>query len=188
MKDREPLALRWRRLTGLIVKESRQVLRDPSSVLIAGVMPLLLLFLFGYGVTFDPRQLDVALVVEQQSSESASFQASLENSTLFEVETGPDRRLFERALTLGELDGLIVLQADFAEKAFRAEGATAVIRTRHIWSVVMSSSYGPTGWNRNGSAVDDRPWRQVCSSNHKSGSIRRFRAETISCQDRLRSF
>ena len=77
MKDREPLALRWRRLTGLIVKESRQVLRDPSSVLIAGVMPLLLLFLFGYGVTFDPRQLDVALVVEQQSSETASFQASL---------------------------------------------------------------------------------------------------------------
>lgn len=123
MKDREPFALRWRRLTGLIVKESRQVLRDPSSVLIAGVMPLLLLFLFGYGVTFDPRQLDVALVVEQQSSETASFQASLENSTLFELETGPDRRLFERALTLGELDGLIVLQADFAEKAFRAEGA-----------------------------------------------------------------
>lgn len=123
MSEHDSLVLRWRRLTGLIAKESRQVLRDPSSVLIAGVMPLLLLFLFGYGVTFDPRQLDVALVVEQQSSETASFQASLENSTLFDMESGPDRRRFERALTLGDLDGIIVLQADFVEKAFRTEGA-----------------------------------------------------------------
>ena len=85
MTPHAPFSHKWRRLTGLITKESRQVLRDPSSVLIAGVMPLLLLFLFGYGVTFDPRELDVALVVEQQSSETASFQAALENSTLFEV-------------------------------------------------------------------------------------------------------
>lgn len=99
------------------------MLRDPSSVLIAGVMPLLLLFLFGYGVTFDPRRLDVALVVEQQSSETASFQAALENAALFAVEVGQDRRLFERELSLGEIDGLIILPADFAEKAFRADGA-----------------------------------------------------------------
>ena len=105
MTERGPFAHRWRRLIGLIIKESRQVLRDPSSVLIAGVMPLLLLFLFGYGVTFDPRELDVALVVEQPSSETASFQSALRNSTLFQVETGPDRRQFERDLTLGRLDG-----------------------------------------------------------------------------------
>jgi len=123
MSAREPFALRWRRLTGLITKESRQVLRDPSSVLIAGVMPLLLLFLFGYGVTFDPRRLDVALVVEQQSSETASFQAALENAALFAVEVGTDRRLFEQELSLGEIDGLIILPADFAEKAFRADSA-----------------------------------------------------------------
>ena len=123
MTPHAPFSHKWRRLTGLITKEARQVLRDPSSVLIAGVMPLLLLFLFGYGVTFDPRELDVALVVEQQSSETASFQAALENSTLFEVEVGRDRRLFERDLSLGKIGGLIVLPADFSAKAFRADSA-----------------------------------------------------------------
>ena len=42
-------ALSWRRVRALCVKETRQIVRDPSSWLIAVVIPLLLLFIFGYG-------------------------------------------------------------------------------------------------------------------------------------------
>ena len=43
--------LSWRRVRALCVKETRQIVRDPSSWLIAVVIPLLLLFIFGY----EPR-------------------------------------------------------------------------------------------------------------------------------------
>ncbi|STS89336.1 ABC transporter [Klebsiella variicola] len=39
--------LSWRRVRALCVKETRQIVRDPSSWLIAVVIPLLLLFIFG---------------------------------------------------------------------------------------------------------------------------------------------
>ena len=53
------------RIVGLIRKETLQIIRDPSSYLIAVVLPLLLLFIFGYGVSLDLRNVPVGLVVEQ---------------------------------------------------------------------------------------------------------------------------
>ena len=46
--------LSWRRVRALCVKETRQIVRDPSSWLIAVVIPLLLLFIFGYGINLTP--------------------------------------------------------------------------------------------------------------------------------------
>ncbi|HJZ55137.1 MAG TPA: hypothetical protein VKE74_09275, partial [Gemmataceae bacterium] len=59
-----------RRVAGLIRKESLQILRDPSSFLIAGLLPLLLLFIFGTGVSLDLRRVPVAVVVEAPTPET----------------------------------------------------------------------------------------------------------------------
>ncbi|MBL7396103.1 hypothetical protein INQ29_25050, partial [Escherichia coli] len=42
-----------RRLAALVRKEGAQILRDPSTFLIAFVLPMILLFLFGYAVSLD---------------------------------------------------------------------------------------------------------------------------------------
>lgn len=47
-----------RRIRAMLVKETLQILRDPSTFLIAFVLPLILLFLFGYGVSRHPRRQD----------------------------------------------------------------------------------------------------------------------------------
>lgn len=112
-----------RRILGLVRKETHQMLRDPSSILIAVVLPLILLFLFGYGVTYDPRFFRVGLVVEQQTPEAGSFTAALFNSRYFRIESARDRRTFERNLIAGDLHGIIVLPANFAEQAYRRETA-----------------------------------------------------------------
>ena len=46
-------ALFLMRMRGILRKETLQILRDPSSIALAIVMPLVLLFIFGYGVTLD---------------------------------------------------------------------------------------------------------------------------------------
>ena len=44
-----------RHVGALTLKETRQILRDKSAVLLGVVMPILLIILFGYGLTFDIR-------------------------------------------------------------------------------------------------------------------------------------
>ena len=48
--------MNWMRLRGLMRKEAYEILRDPSSIAIAFVLPLVLLLIFGYGVSLDARQ------------------------------------------------------------------------------------------------------------------------------------
>jgi len=80
---------RWLRLAGLIRKESLQILRDPSSFLIAGVLPLLLLFIFGFGVSLDLRRVPVGVVIENPTPETDSFLALVPQLSLFHRIPGP---------------------------------------------------------------------------------------------------
>jgi ABC-2 type transport system permease protein len=116
-------ANRLRRIAALIRKETRQILRDPSTVIIAVILPLTLLFLFGYGVSFDARRIEIGLVIEEPTPETGSFTASLTNSSLFAARTARDRRNFEGDLVAGRIDGIVVLAAAFSAQAARGDRA-----------------------------------------------------------------
>jgi ABC-2 type transport system permease protein len=109
---------RMRRLTALVRKETYQILRDPSSILIAFVLPLILLFLFGYGVSLDATRTRIGVVVETMTPLTQDLAASFAASRYFEVRQGRDRREFEEALVIGEVRGIVVIPdsftADFA--------------------------------------------------------------------------
>jgi len=111
-----------RRLLGLIRKESVQILRDPSSISIAFVLPIVLLLLFGYGVSLDAKHVPVALVIENPTTETASFAASIANSRYFAPVFMRGRQPAERALIAGEVDAVVVLRADFARRVHGAKG------------------------------------------------------------------
>lgn len=113
----------WRRVAGLVHKETLQIRRDASSYLIAGVLPLLLLFIFGYGVTLDLRRVPVALVIEQSTPVASTLLASFHNSPYFRVEVTHHRSAVEDQLVAGRIKGIIVLAADFADRLGRGESA-----------------------------------------------------------------
>ncbi len=70
----------WVRLRAIARKEALQVRRDPRSLLLAFLLPVLLLIIFGYAITWDVR--DISTVVVDQDRTPASrdliraFQAS----------------------------------------------------------------------------------------------------------------
>ncbi|WFU49883.1 ABC transporter permease [Sinorhizobium terangae] len=105
---------RARRFAALVRKESYQIVRDPSSILIAFVLPLILLFLFGYGVSLDTTRTRVALVVEEATPLTRDLAASFQGSRYFAVVNGHDRREFEDDLVLGRVRGILVIPAGFA--------------------------------------------------------------------------
>jgi ABC-2 type transport system permease protein len=112
--DREARHGSVRRLATLVRKESLQVVRDPSSILIAFVLPMVLLFLFGYGVSLDTARTRVGLVIEAQTPLTQDLAASFQASRYFEASIDRDRRAFEEALVLGHVRGIIVVPSTFA--------------------------------------------------------------------------
>lgn len=102
-----------RRLRSLIRKEFLQILRDPSSILIAFVLPLILLFIFGYGVNLDSNRLRIGLVLEDASPDIASLATAFTNSRFFDVRTAQDRRAFIPDLVAGKLRGIVVIPRNF---------------------------------------------------------------------------
>jgi len=120
---------RWRRIRALIVKETLQVVRDPSSIVVAFVLPALLLFLFGFGITFDATRVKVGLVIEEPTPESAEFAMSLSNTRYFDVRQAQSRLAFIDDLAAGKISGVIVLSGDFAERLERGDTAGVQVIT-----------------------------------------------------------
>ncbi len=114
---------RLRRVKALIRKESLQILRDPSAFLIAGVLPLLLLVIFGVGVSLDLRHVKLAVVVEQPTPESTSLLDAYRNSRYFIVREARHETEVEEDLVAGRLAGIVVIRADFAERLGRGDQA-----------------------------------------------------------------
>jgi ABC-2 type transport system permease protein len=111
------------RLRGLVRKEFLQIVRDPSSIAIAFIMPVALLLLFGYGLSLDVDHVPVALVVERPSADTADFVGSLRGSRYFAPLEVPGMRAAEQALLAGRVDAIVHLRADFAARERRSQGA-----------------------------------------------------------------
>jgi ABC-2 type transport system permease protein len=112
-----------RRIWALVRKETLQVVRDPSSLVVAFILPAILLTLFGFGVSFDATRVRVGLVVEGATPETSLFVASLANTRYFKVERSADRRAFLDRLSAGRLDGIVVLAGDFSQRLARGDTA-----------------------------------------------------------------
>lgn len=117
----------WRRLRALCWKETLQIFRDPSSILIAFFMPLLMLFIFGYGINLDFSRLRIGLRMEDAGAEAAAFAAALTGSPWLEVHAYDSRAAMERALVDSQIRGFVVIPGDFSRK-LQQVGETAPIQ------------------------------------------------------------
>lgn len=111
------------RLRGLIRKESIQILRDPSAIAIAFVLPVFLLFLFGYGVSLDARHVPIAVVVEQPTAETSAFMGSLQHSPYFKPEMYNSLHTAQQAIMDRKADGIVWLRADFSRRILQGQTA-----------------------------------------------------------------
>ena len=104
-----------RRMRALMVKEFLQIIRDPSSILITVFLPLLLIFLYGSGVSLDLDHLRVGLALEDTAPDAQSFAKSLIDSRYFEVQVARDRRALVDDLTRGAIRGIFVVPSYFTQ-------------------------------------------------------------------------
>ena len=115
--------MNWLRLRGLIRKEFLQIVRDPSAIAIAFVLPVFLLLLFGYGVSLDARRVPLAVVVEQPTAQTASFVGGLVQSDYFAPRRYATVTGARRALMEGTVNGIVWLRADFSRRLLSGRSA-----------------------------------------------------------------
>ena len=112
------------RLRALIWKESVQILRDPSALAIAFVLPLFLLLLFGYGVSLNAEHVPVGVVAEHPSPQTDPFIATLRRSRYFAVHPLPGLAAARDAMARRQIGGFVWLRSDFARQTLAAGPAT----------------------------------------------------------------
>ncbi|SNS79395.1 ABC-2 type transport system permease protein [Sphingomonas laterariae] len=117
------------RFAAMLVKETLQIVRDPSTFLIAFLLPLLLLFLFGYGVSLDVTRVKIGLVVEDRSAPALSLATSFRQSRWFEPHEAHSVADVKPALVSGAVRGIVVIPQDFGRKMASGRGAAIQIIT-----------------------------------------------------------
>jgi ABC-2 type transport system permease protein len=117
---------RARRLKALLIKEMYQIIRDPSSLLISGFLPLLLLFLYGFGVSLDMDHLKIGLVLQDDSNDAQSFAESLVYSPYFNVKIARDERELVDSIIDGSIRGIVVIPSYFSEFRLRPDIAAPI--------------------------------------------------------------
>lgn len=116
-----------RRLTAMLVKESRQIMRDPSTFLIAFVLPIVLIFLYGYGVNLDTATTRIGLAVLDDGQPARSLATSFQHSRWFEVRATGAVAPMKAMLVAGKLRGIVVIPDGFSRDVASGAGSVQVI-------------------------------------------------------------
>jgi ABC-2 type transport system permease protein len=117
---------KWRRIRALTLKETRQVIRDPSSIAIGCVVPLLMILLFGYGLSLDINHVSVAVVDEDDSADSTALIGAFRLSPYFQVTAVHSISEAKTQMLNRTVDGVLRIQSDFARR-LHAGGAEVQI-------------------------------------------------------------
>jgi ABC-2 type transport system permease protein len=116
-----------RRLLALVRKETLQVVRDPSAILIAFVLPIVLLFLFAFAVSLDVRDVRLGVVLESDAAGARSLGAAFAATRYFAVTPARDRREIEPMLMTGKVHGMVIIPEDF-DLRLRSAGRGPIVQ------------------------------------------------------------
>ncbi len=103
-----------RRIRALVMKEARQIVRDPSSIAIGVVLPLILILLFGYGLSLDVKNVPLAVVIENPTPEAMDLAAGFQLSPYFHPSVMRSMPPAQRQLLEHHVDGVVRIPADFS--------------------------------------------------------------------------
>jgi ABC-2 type transport system permease protein len=108
------------RIKAIVKKELIQIWRDPLSLAMAFLMPIILLFIYGYAITFDIDKISTVVFDRDNSSLSREFVNQFHESGYFRVHSYVDSyRELDPYLDAGRAKVAIVIPEDFSKNIRR---------------------------------------------------------------------
>ena len=116
------------RFYAILRKELIQVRRDPRTLALTLLMPVLLLLLYGYGVSTDIRDIPMVVLDQDRSPQSREFVRGFTGSRFFSIQSYADRpEGIDRALDAGRARVGLMIPPDFGRKVVRGELAEVLV-------------------------------------------------------------
>ncbi|CAN5292847.1 ABC transporter permease [soil metagenome] len=110
------------RLVALVRKETRQMLRDKSNLLVGLLLPFVLILLFGYGLSFDVKDAPVAVVLEDRSPAAREAVAGLAGSPYLVPVYPADMGEAVALMRAHKVDAIVRVPVDFASRRASGDG------------------------------------------------------------------
>lgn len=112
----------WERIAAMVYKEVRQMLRDPGTIAMMVMIPIVQLAIFGFAINGDPRHLPLAIEGNDSSALTRSVIGALNRTTYFDtagnvVNYGEGQRLLDE----GEVQFVLTIPADFSRDLVRGQ-------------------------------------------------------------------
>jgi ABC-2 type transport system permease protein len=133
------------RIKALLHKEIKQALRDKRMRMIIFISPLIQLFLFGYAVNTDVREISTVVCDQSNTSISRGMTDAFQSSGYFQiVQRVRDTREAEPLIDRGKAQVILVIPEDFSRALRRGQPADVQLIVEGTDSIVASNaaSYG----------------------------------------------
>ena len=104
------------RLVALTRKETRQLLRDRSNLLVGLLLPFALILLFGYGLSFDVKNAPIAVVMEDLSPTARNAVAGLGGSPFLAPVGAASMEDAVGLMRAHRVDGIVRVPVDFSRR------------------------------------------------------------------------
>jgi ABC-2 type transport system permease protein len=116
-----------KRLRALVRKEWIQVTRDALTLRFIILVPVLQLFLFGFAINTNPKNLPTGLLSADHSKYERALTAALQNSGYYDIRTLASEAEAEHALAQGDVLFVIELPANFDRAVDRGDVPSVLI-------------------------------------------------------------
>ena len=116
-----------RRLRALMRKEWIQVTRDALTLRFIILVPVMQLFLFGFAINTNPKNLPTGLLAVEHSKYERTIVAALQNSGYYAIRTLSSETEAERALAQGDVLFVVELPPNFDRAVDRGDAPSILI-------------------------------------------------------------
>ena len=116
-------------LLALIKKEIKQILRDPSSIVIAFILPIISIAIYMYGINLDSVKITLGIKNDDNSPEVATLVKSFGHSKYINSINYDNMEDIKTAILSSKIKGAVVIPNDFSTKLSRKQKADLLVIT-----------------------------------------------------------
>lgn len=112
------------RIAAVIENETKEIVRDPVTVVVALLMPLIMLFLFGYAISLDVDNVPMGVLDQDRSQTSRALVEQFVASGYFQLEHDyATARAVETGLQVGAVKLALIIPSRFGERLASGDAA-----------------------------------------------------------------
>ena len=111
----------------LLKKETRQIIRDPGSIAVGIGLPIVLILLFGYGLSLDVKDIPIAVVLEDPSTDAAELASAFQLSPYFHAQLVDSMVRAQELILAHRVDGIVRICPDFSRRVRSGGGEVQLV-------------------------------------------------------------